>query len=168
MSCIIDFAETSSYTTNVLNGFDIVGLENSENMLQNTTEEEAISNGNFTDLMENAADFDFINDEVEDRGTLDLESDGTATDNSLVEDSQGGELMGETVTEDGFTLEFFKDGVNIIGNFGEQESSVFVGGIGNDAEIEYDELSGTFSVDGQEIAKIDAISNLNNNNYEMF
>jgi hypothetical protein len=168
MSCIIDFAETSSYTTNVLNGFDIVGLETSETMLQNAVEDEGIANGSFSDLTENSSNFDFIESETEEQGTLSLEGDNITENGELVESGDKGELIGQAITEDGFKLEFFNNGVNIIGDFAEGEKSVFIQGVSDNAEIEYDELSGKFSVGGQEIAKIDPISDFSNNNYEIF
>jgi hypothetical protein len=168
MSCIIDFAENSSYTTNVLNGFDIVGLESSETMLQKDVEEEGIANGSYSDLMENSTSFDFINSEIEEQTTFSLEGNETTENAEPIEGSDNGELIGQAVTEDGFNLEFFNNGVNIIGNFAEGEGSVFIQGVNNDAEIEYDELSGKLSVGGQEIAKIDPISDFSNNNYEIF
>jgi hypothetical protein len=168
MSCIIDFAETSSYSTNILNGFDIVGLEASETMLQKDGEDEGIANGSFNNLMDNSASFDFINSETEEQGTFSLEDNNTTENGEIIEGSDRGEVVGKVITEDGFSLEFFNDGVNIIGNFAEGESSLFIQGVKNDTEIEYDELSGKLSVGGQEIAKIDPISDFSNNNYEIF
>lgn len=169
MSCIIDFAEATSYTTNILNGFDIVGFENSESILQKDRGYENPASATFSDLAEKVASFDFIDYETEEQGTTDLESKNFIEASELIETTEHGELIGKAISEDGFQLEFFSEGVNILASgFAEGENSVFIQGVSSDADIEYDEASGTLSIDGQEIAHIDVASDLNNNNYEIF
>jgi hypothetical protein len=137
-------------------------------MLQKGVENEGIANGSYSNLMENSANFGFIDSETEEQITFSLEGSDPTGSGEQTEGSDDGEPIDQAVIEGDFDLEFFNNGVNIMGNFAEGEGSIFVRGVNSDTAIEYDRLSGKLSVDGQEIAKIDPITDFSNDNYEMF
>ena len=113
MSSLIDCAETSFSNANVLNGFDIVGLDNSENIIKNTIDSESTANGNFGNLMEEETNFDFISDEIEQVESFDLNSSPLVED-ADVELIESEEIAVEVSEQEAIDLEFFSDGANIV------------------------------------------------------
>jgi Ca2+-binding RTX toxin-like protein len=76
------------------------------------------------------------------------------------------QLYGEQ-GQDTFVLEFF-DSVDTIVDFNVDEDTIRLKGIGADANVEYDQATGKLSVDGNEIAELEAGLNITDNNYEIF
>lgn len=120
MSSVIDCAETSFYSANVLNGFDIVGLDKSEKIVRDTVDSESIANGNFDDLIEEETSFDFIDDEIEQVEGFELDSIPLAED-ADVELIENGEISVEVSGEEAIELEFFSDGANIVRDIATEE-----------------------------------------------
>ena len=125
MSSLCDSAETSFYTANVLSGFDIVGLDNSENIVRDTTDSKSMASNNFNDLIDATTSFDFVDvkDEAEDMASLNWESTAL-TEDTDIELIENGEISVEVSEEEEIELEFFSDGANIIRNPNTEEDVV--------------------------------------------
>lgn len=166
MSHLIDFAE-ASFTTNVIAGFDIVGLDNSENTIGDPESSESIAIGNTDKLMETANNFDFINSKSEEVNSLSLENTplGEEVDIDLAE---SGDASASASSEDALTLEFFSDDASIISELALENNNIFVKGSSDDGNVKYNEASGRLFVNGQELTQLDVELGLDDDSYEMF
>ncbi|VEP12127.1 hypothetical protein H1P_1350012 [Hyella patelloides LEGE 07179] len=165
MSHIIDFAEASS-TTNVIAGFDIVGLDNSENIIRYPESSESIANGNTDKLMETANSFDFISSKSEGVNSLSLESTPLAEE-AGIDLAESGDAPASASGEEALTLEFFSDD-EIISELDLGNNDNFVRGSSDDGNVKYEEASGRLFVNGQELAQLDTELGLDDDSYEMF
>lgn len=168
MSCLLYGADIPSITSNIINGFDISDLQDSESI--DSIKDNGIARGSLKDLMQDSSSFGFINNEASEKLSSWLaENDVVSEDADIneIEASDGSELLSGTSNQDSFVLEFFDDGVNI-SDFTVGEDKIVIKGMSDDADVQYDEISGKLSVDGKELAQLDAGLNLNDDSYEIF
>lgn len=183
MSSIVDFGETFAHGASFLSGFDVVGLDNAESTIQDATEDESMlsrgsqalgeSNYNynydFADLEgEYSYNYNFVEGEGEYSYSFDAGVEGVSQDvDSEVSDSDSNEVIAETAGEGSFVLEFFNDGIETFSELTGGEDNIVIKGISENADVEYDEISGTLSVDGKELVQLDFDLN-QDDNYEIF
>lgn len=176
MSCIVDFAETISQGTSFLSGFDVVGLDKAES-IRDTADNESMAREGYGNFGEDNYSYNFNHTYNFDEGereysySFDAGSEGVLqdADSEVSETGVDGEdsVVAENLGEDGLVVEFFNDGIETFSDFAEGEDNIVVRGISENAEVDYDEQSGTLSVDGQELVQLDF--NLDrNDNYEIF
>lgn len=169
MSCVVDFAETFSQGASLLSGFDVVGLDKTENIVQDAGEYESIASGGFQDLREDNYEYNFVEGVYEHEYTYSFEevSEGVSqdVDSELGETS---EVEAETSGGDNIDLEFFNDGINTFGDLTDGGDNPIFQGIGENPSVEFDEQSGTLSIDGREIAQLDFNLDSQDDNYEIF
>jgi Ca2+-binding RTX toxin-like protein len=179
MSCIIEPANPISSTPNLLGGLDIVGLSDQENRLRG---------GNLNDISDGGSGFDFLDgtggdDQLSGSNDLDFILGGDGNDflngdagNNLIMGGNGDDIINGGAGEDSlsggsgndtFVLEFFGN-VDTINDFNVNEDIIRIKGVGDDTKVEYDKETGKLSIDGRDIAQLDAGLNINDNNYEIF
>lgn len=183
MSCIVDFAETFAHGASFLSGFDVVGPDSAESTIQDATEDESMlsrgsqalgeSNYNYNyDFAEGEGEdfynYNFVEGEGEDSYSFDAGGEGVSQDvDSEVSETSDNEVVAETFGEGSFVLEFFNDGIETFSELTGGEDNIVIKGISENADVDYNEQSGTLSVDGQEIVQLDF--NLDrDDNYEIF
>lgn len=172
MSCLVDFAETFAHGASFLSGFEVVGPNNTESIDRDTTEGEGNYNYNY-DFAEVEGEYSYNYNFVEGEGeysySFDAGGEGVSqdADSEVNETSNSNEGVSETIGEGNFVLEFFNDGIETLSESIGGEDNIVISGISENAEVDYDEQSGTLSVDGQELVQLDF--NLDSNdNYEIF
>jgi Ca2+-binding RTX toxin-like protein len=188
MSCIIEPTDSISSTPNLLGGLDIVGLSEQENRLKGTDFSDSIRGGNLNDILDGGSGFDFLDgkggdDQLSGGADIDFILGGDGNDilsgdagNDLIMGGNGNDIINGGEGEDAlyggsgsdtFVLEFFGN-VDKINDFNVNEDIIRIKGVGDDAKVEYDKETGKLSIDGQDIAQLDAGLNINDNNYEIF
>ena len=178
MSCIVDFSEAQSYGANFMSGFDVMGLDSTESVTQNSSSKSSMMDGGFQDSRNNDYRYQFVEGDYEYQHNFeheyqyDFNAGGDAVsedaEDETIENSDGDGVICETPDGNGLVLEFFNDGLETKGNFSIAKGNNFTKGIGENTEVEYDKQSGTLSVDGQEVANLNSPLDLNNENYEIF
>jgi hypothetical protein len=168
MSCLVDFAETFAHGASFLSGFDVVGPDNAESTIQDAREDESIVNKGFQALSESNYNYnsDFAEGEGEYFDSFDAGGEGVSQDVDS-EVSESDDITVETFGEGSFVLEFFNDGIETFSEFTGGEDNIVIKGISENTDVDYNEQSGTLSVNGKEIVQLDF--NLNqDDNYEIF
>jgi Ca2+-binding RTX toxin-like protein len=191
MSYIIDTGDHTSGTPNLIGGFDIVGLRGQENNLRGSQGSDFIQGGNHNDIISGQAGFDFINagagdDFVSGGKDIDFILGGAGNDtlngdegndfivggegDDLINGGKGNDFLIGGKGRDTFVLEFFgtESSSDTIADFNVQEDKLRIQGVGLDADVQYDEITGKVSVNGQEIAQLNPGLNFNDDNYEIF
>ena len=168
MSCIVDFAETFAHGASFLSGFDVVGPDSAESTIQDATEDESMLSRGSQALGESNYNYnyDFVEGEGEYSYSFDAGGEGVSQDVDS-EVSESNEITVETFGEGSFVLEFFNDGIETFSELTGGEDNIVIKGISENADVDYNEQSGTLSVNGKEIVQLDF--NLNqDDNYEIF
>ena len=168
MSCIVDFAETFAHGASFLSGFDVVGPDNAESTIQDASEDESMVSRSSQALGESNHNYnyDFAEGEGEYSYSFDAGGEGVSQDVDS-EVSESNEITVETFGEGSFVLEFFNDGIETFSELTGGEDNIVIKGISENADVDYNEQSGTLSVNGKEIVQLDF--NLNqDDNYEIF
>ena len=171
MSSIVDFAAPYSFSTNILNGFDIVGLDKSENIVRESANNDTIASGTIQDLVENIPTFDFVEGEVApEKSDIALEGEAILDELGEEETAETDEngLFSEVTGKDVFSLEFFNNDLDIDGEFTIGDDGIVVRGASENTDLEYDEISGSVSVNGQEIAQFDVSLDFDDDRYDIF
>lgn len=189
MSSILEYTEPLSSTSNIIGGLDIVGFEDAENKLQGTEQSDSIVGGKLDDIIHGGAGFDFINgkegndvihggddidflmgsagdDIISGDGGDDFIVGGTGDD--VIEGGAGKDFILGGEGKDTFVLEFFDNSADIISDFQAGEDKILIKGVSADAQVNYDELTGQLSVDGQEIAQLQPGLDFTDENYDIF
>ena len=168
MSCLVDFAETFAHGASFLSGFDVVGPDNAESTIQDTSEDESMLSRGSQALGESNYNYnyDFAEGEGEYSYSFDAGGEGVSQDVDS-EVSESNEITVENFGEGSFVLEFFNDGIETFSEFTGGENNIVISGISENAEVDYDKQSGTLSVDGQELVQLD-FNPERNDNYEIF
>jgi Ca2+-binding RTX toxin-like protein len=170
MSCIIEPTDSISSTPNLLGGLDIVGLSEQENRLKGTDFSDSIRGGNLNDILDGGSGFDFLDGKGGDdqlSGGADIDFILGGYGNDIINGGEGEDALYGGSGSDTFVLEFFGN-VDKINDFNVNEDIIRIKGVGDDAKVEYDKETGKLSIDGQDIAQLDAGLNINDNNYEIF
>lgn len=170
MSSIVDFAETFSHGGSFLSGFDVVGLDKAESIVQDASDYESMVSRGLQDLRENIPSFEFVEDTIEDLTSFDAGTEGVLQDidSEVSEKGDSKEVMSENSSEDSLIVEFFNDGIESFSDLIEGEDNIVIKGISENAGVEYDEQSGTLSVDGKELVQLDFGLDSHDDNYEIF
>ena len=171
MSCLVDFAETSLNSTDIVAGFDIVGPDSAETITQDSPSNDAIARGTIQDLMGNSSPFDFMHEEpLEEDPSLGVENEAIVDDidSELVEAGEGSDIISSVSGKDIFALEFFNGDFDLEDKFAVGESDIVVQGVSDCDEPQNDEISVKVSIDGQDLAQFDVELNLQDNRYDIF
>jgi Ca2+-binding RTX toxin-like protein len=178
MSCIIEPTDSISSTPNLLGGLDIVGFDR-ENRLKGTDFSDSTRGGNLNDILDGSTGFDFLDgkggdDQLSGGADIDFILGGDGNDipsgdagNDIINGGEGEDALYGGSGKDTFVLEFFGN-VDKINDFNVNEDIIRIKGVGDDAKVEYDKETGKLSIDGRDIAQLDAGLNINDNNYEIF
>ena len=171
MSCVVDFAETSFNTTNIVAGFDIMGPDSSESITQDSASNEMVARGTIQDLMGNSSRFDFVGSEaIEEDQNLGLENEAIVDDidSESIEAIDSGETLSDISGKDIFALEFFNDDLDLDPEFIAGESKIAIGSVSDDTDPQNDEISVKLSIDGQELAQFDVELSFQDDRYDIF
>ncbi|MDJ0743197.1 MAG: hypothetical protein QNJ32_07525 [Xenococcaceae cyanobacterium MO_167.B27] len=189
MSSILESSESLSSTSNIIGGLDIVGFDNKENNLQGTDQSDSISGGQLNDVISGGAGFDFIDgqggddvihggedidflmgnqgdDTISGNGGDDLILGGAGND--VISGGAGNDNLYGGEGKDTFVLEFFDNGTDTINDFQVNEDKILIKGVNADAEVNYDDITGKLSVNGQEVANLQPGLDFTDENYDIF
>ncbi len=190
MSSILDHTESLSSTPNIIGGLDLVGFEDTQHNLRGTEQSDSIIGGNLDDIIDGGAGFDFINgsegdDVIYGGDNIDFLMGGAGNDtisgdggddfilggagDDVIKGGAGNDNLFGGAGKDTFVLEFFDNGgVDTINDFQVGEDKIEIHGVGADAQVNYDEITGQLSVDGQDIAKLQPGLDLSDEDYDIF
>ncbi len=190
MSSILDYTEPLSSTSNIIGGLDMVGFEDTQNNLRGTEQSDSITGGGLEDIIQGGAGFDFINgnegdDVIKGGDNIDFLMGGTGNDvisgdagddfimggagDDVIKGGAGNDNIFGGAGKDTFVLEFFDNGgVDTINDFQVGEDKIELRGFGSDAQVNYDEITGQLSVDGQQIANLQPGLDFSDEDYDIF
>jgi Ca2+-binding RTX toxin-like protein len=189
MSSILEFTEPAVSTPNLIGGLDIVGFNNTENNLDGTNQSDFISGGQLNDIINGGAGFDFIDgksgaDSIHGGEDIDFlmgsQGDDTISGDEgndfilggagddVIDGGSGKDYLYGGEGQDSFVLEFFDNGVDKIIDFKVNEDKIVIKGVDSNAEVNYDEITGQLTADGQEIAKLQPGLDFTDENYDIF
>ncbi len=189
MSSIVDYNDPLSSNVNPQNGFKIEDFEGlkefpgtSGNDLLYATDDSELINGDAgfdyidgrggNDLISGGDETDFIlggdgNDVISGDNGDDLINGGDGND--LINGGAGSDQLSGGEGHDTFVFEFFDDGVDTVTDFKVGEDTIQIKGVGSDANVDYNQDTGSLSVNGEEIAKLDVgLDGWSDDSYEVF
>ena len=189
MSSIANSIEFMSSEPNYDDGFQLADFEGLEELFRNEGNE-PIYGSNNSDTLPGAAGFDYIDgqggdDLISGGDDLDFILGGTGDDiisgdngddlidggagNDLINGGSGNDMIRGGAGNDTFVFEFFDDGVDTVTDFTVGEDTIQIKGVGSDATVDYDQDTGSLSVNGEEIAKLDVgLDDWSDDSYEVF
>ena len=153
-------------------GFKVEGLENREQELSLTSESELLSPTNGSESVYGSGGNILLNGgddaEVLVGGDGNDLIDGGAGDD-LINGGAGNDRLTGGAGKDTFVFEFFDKGVDAITDFKVGEDTIEIRGVGSDANVEYNQDTGSLSVNGKEIVTLEpGLENFNDDSYDVF
>ncbi|ELS04118.1 putative calcium-binding protein [Xenococcus sp. PCC 7305] len=189
MSSIVDYNDPLLSNINSQNGFKIEDFEGLKE-LKGTSGNDLIYATNDNELINGGDGFDYIdgqggNDVISGGDEMDFILGGDGNDlisggngddmidggagHDIVYGGSGSDQLSGGAGDDVFVFEFFDDGVDTISDFKVGEDTIKIHGAGSDANVDYNQDTGSLSVNGEEIAKLDAgLDGWNDDSYEVF
>ncbi len=172
MSSYVNYNNPLLSDLNPHDGFKVEGLENHEPELSLTSESKLLSPKNSSESIDGLGGNILLSGgddaEVLVGGDGNDVIDGGAGDD-LINGGAGNDQLTGGAGKDTFVFEFFDPGVDTITDFKVGEDTIEIRGFGSDANVDYNQDTGSLSVNGEEIAKLDVgLDNFNDDNYEVF
>lgn len=171
MSSCVNFNNHLSFDMDSYNGFKIEDFESPEpdlkasfeNRLYGTDDSETLNGGQGFDYIDGRGGDDLIIGSNE--ADFILGGDG----NDVISGGNGDDIISGGAGNDTFVIEFFDKGVDKITDFTVGEDTIEIRGFGSDVNVDYNQDTGSLSVDGEEIARLDVgLDNFNDDSYEVF
>ena len=189
MSSIVDYNNPLLSNISSQNGFKIEDFEglkefngtSGNDLLYGTDENELINGGagfdyidgqGGDDVISGGDEMDFIlggagNDLISGDNGNDMINGGDGHD--IIAGGAGSDQLAGGAGNDVFVFEFFDDGVDTVTDFKVDEDTIKINGVGAGANVDYNQDTGSLSVNGEEIAKLDAgLDGWNDDSYEVF
>ena len=153
-------------------GFKVEGLGNHELELSLTSESKLLPPKSGSESIDDLGGNSLLG-EGDDAKVL-VGGDGNdvldgGTGNDLINGGAGNDRLTGGAGNDTFVLEFFDPGIDTITDFKVGEDTSEIRGFGSNANVDYNQETGSLSVNGEEIAKLDVgLENFNDDSYEVF